>query len=79
MIPLYGFVAGDTIGLLVLADEDDTIAEVARKLQSAARLRVAPRTAVDLIRGGQVLDPTVRVRAAGFAPLDRIDVVPRSP
>ena len=37
VIPLYGFLEGDTIGLLVLADEDDTAADVARKLQASAR------------------------------------------
>ena len=40
MIPLYGFLQGDSIGLLVLAEESDTAADLAEKLQSAARIRV---------------------------------------
>jgi hypothetical protein len=36
MIPLYGFLEGDTIGLLILAEEGDTIAALAQKLQDSA-------------------------------------------
>ena len=43
MIPLYGFLEGDTLGLLLLADEQETIAQVAEKLQRSSGLRVAPR------------------------------------
>ena len=42
-IPLYGFLEGDTVGLLVLAEEGETILELARKLQDAASIRVAPQ------------------------------------
>jgi len=44
VIPLYGFLEGDTLGLLVLAEEDETVLELARKLQNAANLRVATKT-----------------------------------
>ena len=50
MIPLYGFLAGDTLGLLILAEEDDTMAELATKLQQAAFVRVATRDEVQVRR-----------------------------
>lgn len=78
MIPLYGFVQGDTMGLVVLAGEDDTIAEVARRLAAAASVRVAPRPNVDLMWRGRVLDPQSTVRAAGLSALERVDLVERS-
>jgi len=34
-LPLYGFLDGDTIGLLIVADENESIASLARKLQEA--------------------------------------------
>ena len=42
-MPLYGFLQGDTLGLLILAEEGDTVEALARKLQDAASLRVAAR------------------------------------
>ena len=60
MIPLYGFLQGDTIGLLVLAQPDDTAAVLCAKLQSAAAVRVAPEATVAEL---------------ALQPLERIDVV----
>jgi len=74
VIPLYGFLEGDTLGLLVLAEEHDTAAVLARKLQEAAALRVAPAEAVAVWARGEALDPGVTVAAAGLQPLDRFDV-----
>jgi hypothetical protein len=79
VIPLYGFLAGDTIGLLVLADPDDTAAVLCGKLQSAASVRVLPLARPAVIYRGQRLDPGVTVQAASFSPLDRFDVVEGSP
>lgn len=76
MTPLYGFLIGDTIGLLVLADEEETIASLAGKLQAAASVRVAPRARVRVLYGDAVLAPHLTVAAAGLRPLDRFDVVP---
>jgi hypothetical protein len=74
VIPLYGFLEGDTIGLLVLAAGEDSIAEIARKLQSAARLRVAVDGPVTVLHEGRPLDPQLTVADAGLQPLARIDV-----
>ena len=42
-IPLYCFVAGDSLGVLVLVNDHDTVAELALRAQQAAAVRVAPR------------------------------------
>ena len=75
MIPLYGFLEGDTIGLVVLADEGDTVATLIDKLQTSARVRVQPRKNVRLLHNGQMLDGQVTVAQARMEALDRIDVV----
>jgi hypothetical protein len=74
MIPLYGFLEGDTLGLLILATEQDTAAELARKLQDAAALRVAPAERVRVWVRGAPLAPASTVAAAGLQALDRFDV-----
>ncbi|HMF41483.1 MAG TPA: toluene-4-monooxygenase system B family protein [Polyangia bacterium] len=74
MIPLYGFLEGDTIGLLVLANGDDSLAEVASKLQSAARLRAVIDGPITVLCGGQPIDPNTTVTEAGLQPLARVDV-----
>lgn len=75
MIPLYGFLQGDTIGLLILAQPEDTIAVLAGKLQTSAAVRVAPRERVVVRHGDRVLDPQMTVAKAGLTALDRFDVV----
>jgi hypothetical protein len=76
LIPLYGFLEGDVLGLLILASEDDTVLALAHKLQQAAALRVAPRHGahVCVSAKGEPLEPSARVGAAGLQPLDRFDV-----
>jgi CTP:molybdopterin cytidylyltransferase MocA len=75
VIPLYGFLEGDTIGLLILAQPDDTIAALADKLQSSAAVRVPPRARVQVVHKERVLDPLSTVAQAGLTALDRFDVV----
>jgi hypothetical protein len=77
MIPLYGFLEGDTIGLLILAQPDDTIAVLAEKLQNSAAVRIAPRARVTVMHDQRVLDPQITVARAGLTALDRFDVVGR--
>jgi len=74
MIPLYGFLEGDTLGLLVLADERDTAATLAQKLQEAAALRVAPAADVRVWARGEALDPLATVAGAGLQALDKFEV-----
>jgi hypothetical protein len=74
MIPLYGFLEGDTVGLLVLAESDDSIGALAQKLQAAARLRVVIDGPVRVIYGGKTLDPQSTVADNVLQPLARFDV-----
>ena len=75
MTPLYGFLEGDTMGLLIFAYEEETVGDLARKLERAAALRVAPKPRVTLIHRDRPVDPSLTVRAAGLEALDRFDVV----
>ena len=74
-VPLYGFLQGDTVGLLILAEDGDTLDALARKLQAAASLRVAARHAIRVVYKDKTMDPTMTVAQAGFEALDRFDVL----
>lgn len=76
LVPLYGFVRGDTVGLVVLVQEQDTIREVARVLQEAASVRVAPWPRPRLMAAGRELDPDATVISSGLSALDRVDLLP---
>jgi hypothetical protein len=81
VIPLYGFLHGDVIGVLVLAEERDTMAELVDRLQQAAAVRVAPRPPEELqvlLPDGRRLPTSARLLDSGLGPLDRYDVVPRA-
>jgi hypothetical protein len=75
LLPLYGFLEGDTVGLLVLAEEGETILELARKLQDAASIRVARCEEIDFVYDGKAIDPGLTVAQAGLQALDRFDVI----
>jgi hypothetical protein len=74
-IPLYGFLEGDTIGLLILVEENETVEALAEKLQEAASLRVAPSPHVKVVYRGATLDSSASIIQAGMKPLERFDVV----
>jgi hypothetical protein len=74
VIPLYGFLAGDTIGLLILAHPDDTAETLCQKLQSAAAVRVAPLRQPVVVHRGKRLHPRETVKQAAIEALDRFDV-----
>jgi hypothetical protein len=73
-LPLYGFLEGDTVGLLIVTDEHESIASLVRKLQEAGNIRVIPRAEVQLVYQGRVIDPALTVSEAGFTALERFDV-----
>jgi hypothetical protein len=75
MMPLYAFVQGDTLGLLVLAREEATVAELAEELQSLAQVRVPRRASVAVVHGGRQLPPNATVSECQMQPLDRVDLV----
>jgi hypothetical protein len=76
MIPLYGFLQGDTIGLLILAQPGDTMAVLADKLQDSAAVRVPRRERMVVRWKERILDGRLTVAQAGLTPLDRFDLVP---
>jgi len=74
LVPLYGFLQGDSLGLVVLAQDHQTIAQLGADVQRAACMRVQPRRQSRVFSGGRELDPGSTVAAAGLSALDRIDV-----
>ena len=76
LIPLYGFLEGDTIGLLMLGHGSDTVAQLAERLVASASVRVAPREKLRVRCAGRVLDPEMTLREAGLTALERFDVAP---
>lgn len=74
MIPLYGFLQDDVLGILLLADEQTSIGELAEQLQQAARLRVARRPNPAVKYQGRLLDARLTVKQANLTALERIDV-----
>ena len=74
-IPLYGFLQGDTLGLLILADEGESVQALALKLQDAGSLRVAGRNHVQVVHNDKAIGQTLTVREAGFQAFDRFDVI----
>lgn len=74
MIPLYGFLEGDTIGLLILAYPQETLEEVREKLKIAASVRVKPKPHGKFIFNETELDLKLPVSASGLTPLDRFEV-----
>ena len=79
LVPLHGFVQGDTVGLLVLVHDTDTIAHLARLLVDAAAVRVLPAPAARVYHGGTELEPSLTVAGAGLSALERVDLVPEWP
>jgi hypothetical protein len=75
LVPVHGFVRGDTVGLLVLVHDTDTIAQLARLLIDAALVRVAPAAGCRIYRGEVELLPHQTVAGLGLRALERIDLV----
>jgi hypothetical protein len=75
VIPLYCFVEGDSLGVLVLVEDRESVADLAQHAQQAAAVRVAPREHTLVWARGAVLDRDATVKEVGLVALDRIDVV----
>lgn len=76
LVPLYGFLRGDTLGLIVLVHAEEPVAKIAACLQQAAEPRVTPTRQATVYFRGKRLDAKQSVSNAGLGPLDRVDVVP---
>jgi len=76
LVPLHGFLRGDTVGLLLLVHDTDRLDHVARTLIDAAAVRVAPPAHARLYSGGVELPLDATVASAGLTPLARVDLIP---
>ena len=74
-VPLYAFVRGDTLGLVVLARDDESIDELAQRLLRAAAPRVALSGKLHVLHRGKRLRGELSLSEAGVRPLDRVDLV----
>ena len=75
VLPLYGFVQGDTMGIVVLGRLDGTVAELGANLLRAGGVRVGRQGPYQLRAGARRLDPEAALRTQGMEPLDKIDLV----
>jgi hypothetical protein len=75
LIPVYGFVSGDTLGVLVLVQDRDSIATLSATLAQATAMRVAPFEVMRLRQDGVLLNPELTLAEARVAPLSRVDLV----
>lgn len=73
-IPLYAFVRGDTLGLVVLAGESESVDELALRLARAAAPRVTLGGRLRVLHRGKVLEGQLTLVEAGIAALDRVDL-----
>lgn len=76
LVPLYGFVRGDTLGLLIVAHSTERIRDVADKTLSAAAVRISIRGPAAFVYKGTALNQESSVAQAGLSALDRFDLVP---
>jgi hypothetical protein len=74
-MPLYGFVQGDTMGVVVLGRLDGTVAELGASLLRAVGVRVSRRGSYQLVAGKRLLDPNATLRTQVMEALERIDLV----
>jgi hypothetical protein len=79
LIPVYGFLQGDALGLVVLMKDDETADDFANKLMQAAAMRVLPYGDRAVYFNGQRLDANAILAKVGVTPLARLDVVAVSP
>ena len=73
-VPLYGFVEGDTLGLLVLARPEMTVREVIAKLSDAASPRVDPRGPWELVARDRVVPLDETIADLEIDALERVDL-----
>ncbi|HVV49910.1 MAG TPA: toluene-4-monooxygenase system B family protein [Polyangia bacterium] len=75
VLPLYAFVEGDTMGVVVLGRLEGTVADLGENLLRAVGVRVARRGPYQLLAGARRLDPEATLAAQALAPLERVDLV----
>ena len=75
VMPLYGFVQGDTMGVVVLGRLDATVAQLGADLLRAVGVRIGRQGTYQLRAGERRLDPDATLRSEALDSLDRIDLV----
>lgn len=75
LLPLYGFLQGDALGLLILADDSETVQQLGEKLREAAKVRVAIAGKVQVWQQNRIVSPELTLKQAGFEPLQRFDAI----
>ena len=78
-IPLYVFVRGDTMGLVVLAGDTESVDELAVRLARAAAPRVVLNGKLRVVHRGKMLSGKLSLGEAGIVALDRVDLVTERP
>jgi hypothetical protein len=76
VIPVYGFLEGDTLGLVVTVVGEDTVDELAAKIRAAAAVRVGWTGPARVVLKGRTLSGSTTIVAAGIEPLDMVEVRP---
>lgn len=74
MIPLYGFLEGDTLGLLIFAYPQDKMSDLIAKLQRSAALRVSPRDNMALMYQDRIVELSTTVKELDIQPLEHFFV-----
>jgi hypothetical protein len=75
VMPLYGFVQGDTMGVIVLGRLDGTVRDLGENLLRATSVRVKRRNGFAIMFGDRRLEPAALLRTLGMQPLDRVDLL----
>lgn len=74
IIPIYAFAEGDTMGVLLLVEPHETLADVLTHTRTAVRVRVDGALLQSVEVGGHALELDCTVEQAGLQPLDCIAV-----
>jgi hypothetical protein len=75
VLPLYAFVQGDTMGVVVLGRLEETVRDLGENLIRATAVRVRRRGVFRIMHGDRVMDPAAPLRTLGMQPLDRVDLL----
>ena len=79
LVPLHGFLEGDTLGLLVLVHDHQPVRDIATSLQQAATPRARGGARGSVYFRGTRLDDDQTIRDSGLEALDRVDVILEDP
>lgn len=76
MIPLYAFLEGDSVGILLFSSKNDSMVELVHKLLAAAAVRVAANPAAEyqVYAKDELVSAQATVGQLKLKPLDKIEV-----